>query len=101
MNKMRKEEEIKITQLNYIVKNSKSIGNKVNGEDDKQLLDKVNALEKEIENKDIENNIQTIEDFKKSNEEKESKINELNDIIKNKNKTIDENKIKIKNCKKK
>ena len=82
MNKMRKEEEIKITQLNYIVKNSKSIGNKVNGEDDKQLLDKVNALEKEIENKDNENkrNIQILEDLKKSNEEKESKINELNDI---------------------
>jgi len=73
----------------------------VNGKDDKQLLDKVNALEKEVENKDTENNIQTKEDLKKSNEEKESKINELNDIIKNKNKTIDENKIKIKNFKKK
>ena len=73
----------------------------MNGKDDKQLLGKVNALEKEVENKDTENNIQTKEDLKKSNEEKESKINELNDIIKNKNKTIDENKIKIKNFKKK
>ena len=73
----------------------------MNGKDDKQLLDKVNALEKEVENKDTENNIQTKEDLKKSNKEKESKINELNDIIKNKNKTIDENKIKIKNFKKK
>ena len=45
MNKMKKEQEIEITEF-FIIKNSKSIGNKVNGENDKQILDKVNALEK-------------------------------------------------------